>query len=505
MNPREWDELLERVRKQITDMRSTLAQNETTAKSQKETLEEAKRTLEQLIENPANPREVFYQLPLVLSALTIQKLIGIFLIGNDGKVVMHHGSGQRLLGIDPISNKLPSGCFLDSHTGKVIAEDDLPWQRCLRGDPVNASTHLVIRDEESNEQMHVDVSAVPLTHDGNVSGVIILFRDVTEIIKADEYIKALCRTLERQLSGMESAQRELKILADKLGAENWAGEPAGTPQIQQDIRPSAEKKVLVVDDIPVNQKLLVMHLKKLNVETDVANNGLEAVNACRCKRYALVLMDLDMPILDGYEATSEIRKFESRLGVHTPIVAVTSFDRAGDKYKCLRAGMDDFIGKSASKNRLREIIAQYVFEEPPAAVEKKRTAEEKLPADDLKLDFAWLKETLGEESNKVISLFFGSAESLLNCLEYALEDKDLQSVNHFAFSLKGPCSSLGLDAMAKTTASLVDSALDNDWNMASEKMKGLRQMFSVVKAQAMNCADPQLLESIREAAHHAGK
>lgn len=501
MNPKEWEELVGRVRKQITDMRTTLAQNETAAQSQKETLEDARRTLEQLIANPSNPREVFYQLPLVLQALTIQKLIGIFLIGNDGKVVMHHGSGQRLLGIDPISNKLPSGCFFNSESGKAIEENELPWQRCLRGEEVPPSTHLVLRDQQSNEQVHVDVSAIALCHEGQVSGVITLFRDVTEIIKADEYIKALCRTLERQLSSMESAQRELKILADKLGSEAWPGEAAAQPV--KDIRSPAQKKVLVVDDIPVNQKLLVMHLKKLNVETDIANNGLEAVNACRCKRYALVLMDLDMPILDGYEATAEIRKFESRLGVHTPIVAVTSFDRAGDKYKCLRAGMDDFIGKSASKNRLREIIAHYVFEETPAAAAKKSAAEEKLPADDLQLDFAWLKETLGEESTKVVSLFFGSAETLMGCLEYSLEEKDIQSINHFAFSLKGPCSSLGLAAMAKTTESLVDNALENDWSGAMEKMKGLRQMFSVVKAQAMNCTDAKLLESLREAAHHA--
>src|SRR5262249_22174257 len=153
-------------------------------------------------------------------------------------------------------------------------------------------------------ELYVEISALPLSNEENVSGVIVLISDVTEVVKADEYIKLLCSNLEKQLSGMEQAQRKLKLLSDKLGAEA----PTAEIDIMEEAAEFAKAKVLIVDDIPVNQRLLNMHLQRMGVETEFANNGLEAINACKAKRYALVFMDVDMPVVDGLEATAEIRK-----------------------------------------------------------------------------------------------------------------------------------------------------------------------------------------------------
>lgn len=121
-----------------------------------------------------------------------------------------------------------------------------------------------------------------------------------------------------------------------------------------------DKAVLVVEDNPVNRELALMQLKKLGVKAEVAENGLEAVNALSKKEYSLILMDCQMPVMDGYEATKSIRKTEATLGRRTPIVAMTANALQGDREKCLSAGMDDYISKPVRVKNLREVIEKWV-------------------------------------------------------------------------------------------------------------------------------------------------
>jgi len=308
-----------------------------------------------------------------------------------------------------------------------------------------------------------------LRNNADIGGVVTLFRDKTETVKAGKFIKELCHTLEKQLGGIEAAQRELKLFANKL-SDSAPEAPAENPPAEV---PSS-KRVLIVDDIPVNQQLLQMRLKKFGVEADIANNGMEAVNACKKNKYAVVFMDIDMPILNGYEATAEIRKIDG--SHHTPIVALTSFDRDLEKRECFEKGMDDFVVKGDKQGRVREIVDRFVFGKSADAVGAQPDMEQ--PAtDELKLDQVWLKKTFGEDTDNVISAFFGSVAMLLNCLEFALEDKDLREVTHFAFSLKGPCSIVGANSMASKAAALVEDAEKGQWSEASKKYIVLRQMF----------------------------
>jgi CheY-like chemotaxis protein/PAS domain-containing protein len=477
MDSKEWETLVGAVRRQIDDLRNALAQNESAASTAKETLQEAKENVEDLLDRPANPREVFYKLPLTLQALTSQKLVGVFLIGNDGKVVLHHGSGQRLLGIDPVTNKLPSGCFYDGTTGTLVPEADLPWQRCLRGEEIKGSVPLVMRDPRGQEELHLEVSAIPLRNNGDIGGVVTLFRDKTETVKAGKFIKELCHTLEKQLSGIEAAQRELKLFADKL-SDSDEGDKSADPK-KPAAPPTTTKKVLIVDDIPVNQQLLMMRLRKFGIDAEIANNGLEAVNCCKRQSYSLVFMDIDMPILDGYEAAAEIRKLDSANNIHTPIVALTSFDREAEKRQCFDKGMDDFVVKGEKVSRFREMVDRYVFGKSSEDVSAApATDDEEMPVSDQpKIDQQWLRKTFGGDTENVIALFFGSVAMLLNCLEFALEDKDVREITHFAYSLKGPCSTVGATAMAERAAELVADAENGHWLEAGRKYRALRQMF----------------------------
>ncbi len=138
---------------------------------------------------------------------------------------------------------------------------------------------------------------------------------------------------------------------------------AESPQTQQEapvkiVRP-IHARVLVVDDNIVNQKMAVKMLEKLGCTIEVADNGLEAVKKVEKSTYDLVLMDCQMPEMDGYEATTKIR-LEENGSKHTLIIAMTAHAMQGDRERCLKAGMDDYIAKPIRKENLFEIMEKWI-------------------------------------------------------------------------------------------------------------------------------------------------
>ncbi len=120
--------------------------------------------------------------------------------------------------------------------------------------------------------------------------------------------------------------------------------------------------LLLVEDNPVNQKVAIAMLKKLGLtDVDLAVNGKEAVEMSAEKHYALVLMDCQMPVMSGYEASNLIRKREQTTkGIHLPIIAMTANAMEGDREKCLQAGMDDYISKPVKVESLQETLSHWI-------------------------------------------------------------------------------------------------------------------------------------------------
>lgn len=119
------------------------------------------------------------------------------------------------------------------------------------------------------------------------------------------------------------------------------------------------KKILVVEDYFINRELIVEFLQLMDCEVDTAEDGVEAVNAFKANGYDLILMDIQMPKMDGYQATREIRKLEEE-GQRVPIVAVTANAMEGDREKCLEAGMDEYLSKPIEFEVFEKVLKKFL-------------------------------------------------------------------------------------------------------------------------------------------------
>lgn len=123
--------------------------------------------------------------------------------------------------------------------------------------------------------------------------------------------------------------------------------------------PEGGKRILVAEDNPVNQRLALRLLEKEGHHVVLAGNGLEALAEWRRQAFDLILMDVQMPVMDGYAATREIRRAESASQTHVPIVALTAHAMTADREQCLNAGMDDFLTKPFQKSALTELVVRH--------------------------------------------------------------------------------------------------------------------------------------------------
>jgi len=119
-------------------------------------------------------------------------------------------------------------------------------------------------------------------------------------------------------------------------------------------------KILLAEDNLVNQKVAMHFLGKLGHEVFLVENGLQAVAAMEKEEYDLVLMDVQMPEMGGFEATARIRQMEQKLGKHTPIIAMTAHALHGDREKCIDAGMDDYVSKPIQLKQLQLTLDKYI-------------------------------------------------------------------------------------------------------------------------------------------------
>ncbi len=204
-------------------------------------------------------------------------------------------------------------------------------------------------------------------------------------------------------------------------------------------------KILVVDDNMVNQKVAAKMLEKEGYRCDVAADGQEAVEALSRIHYDIVFMDCQMPVMDGYEATAEIRKCERKENRHTPIIAMTAHAMKGDRERCLDAGMDDYVSKPVTPAALREILGKHVAPVGADRADGDQGGGTEAPVQIQRIQMIGDGDL--EFERELIQEFIADVELRLTGLQSAGKAGDMELIRQEAHSIKGSSVNVGAQAI----------------------------------------------------------
>jgi signal transduction histidine kinase/DNA-binding response OmpR family regulator len=247
---------------------------------------------------------------------------------------------------------------------------------------------------------------------------------------------------------------------------------------------TSRPRLLVVEDNLVNQKVAVLALSKMGYEPCVVSDGLQAVNAFESGSYACILMDCQMPEMDGYEAATQIRVIEAGTR-HVPIVAMTAHAMQGDREKCLMAGMDDYVSKPLNIKLLQDILDRLIPRETTAVLTTTPVVavqEELLPAiDQSVIDMlrSFAAEGGPDPVVEITETFLADATDRLAKLNAALSSGDEVAARKAAHSLKGMSGAIGanhLSALSSEVEHAEPGAIDR------ARVQRLEQEFHRVSA-----------------------
>ncbi|MBX9696359.1 MAG: response regulator [Cyanobacteria bacterium] len=254
--------------------------------------------------------------------------------------------------------------------------------------------------------------------------------------------------------------------------------------------------ILVVEDNPINQKVALLQLRDLGLAAHAVGNGKEALAATETTIYALILMDCQMPVMDGYEATRSIRKREARSGRRTPIVAMTAHAMKGDKEKCLAAGMDDYVTKPVNQEKLRRITDKWMNR---ADIDKyihpiltfHQAPEEPKVSDKSSVAIDLLEKTYGSDAtDEILQSFVTHMKEVLNKLENHMDGRDQRHVIEALHDIKGMSSSIFATELARFTYKLELSSREPevDWTNLTDEVDKLKQLFYKIQSEIQSNA-----------------
>ena len=239
-------------------------------------------------------------------------------------------------------------------------------------------------------------------------------------------------------------------------------------------------RVLVAEDNKVNQMVIIRMLEKLGMQVDVASNGRAAAEACLRTSYDLVLMDCQMPEVDGFEATRLILDSESARGiVHVPIAAVTANAMQEDREKCLRGGMDDYIAKPFKLDQIRKLLERWIpafskSQSVPSAASNQESA-----VDTSTLQGLRVRQERDDSDflAGLIATFLPEARARLAAINEAVARADAGVLMQAAHSLRGSSAVMGAKTMAALCADLEACARKSDLNNAAALASQLENEF----------------------------
>jgi two-component system, sensor histidine kinase and response regulator len=246
-------------------------------------------------------------------------------------------------------------------------------------------------------------------------------------------------------------------------------------------------RILVAEDNAVNLRVALRMLAKLGYDADAAENGREAVTAVARARYDLVLMDCQMPELDGYAATGQIRDVEAAGpdARRLPIVAMTANALPGDRERCLAAGMDDYLSKPVTLDALAEVLRRWVPRTSAEAAEPPGAGAPAVPVADQTV-LAQLGDPAAggdpEFLREVADIFLSETPGRLQGMREAAERGDAEALARIAHTLKSGCGSLGLRRMQARCGEIEAHGRAGRADAATPLVAGLAEELQLAEA-----------------------
>jgi CheY-like chemotaxis protein len=230
------------------------------------------------------------------------------------------------------------------------------------------------------------------------------------------------------------------------------------------------KTVLIVEDTVLNQKLTSIILQNNGFKTALAENGKRAVEILKEQTFDLILMDIQMPEMDGYQATCLIRE---QLKIKTPIIAMTAHALAGEKEKCFQQGINDYIAKPFAENDLLFKISHWIQDAEVPGSPAETNAQVNV------IDLSFLKKQTRNNTTAIAEmakLFRAQNPTDISTLETAIEETNFTAIYKIAHSLKSETSMFGLRALVNTDLSNIE-----DLARASKDIDEIRKCFYRVR------------------------
>jgi len=255
------------------------------------------------------------------------------------------------------------------------------------------------------------------------------------------------------------------------------------------LREASRVRFLLVEDNPVNQKVVARMLQKMGYVCDLAQNGREAVDALTRHTYDLVFMDCQMPVMDGFEATAQIRARENP-GHHVPIIAMTAMAMKGDAERCFAAGMDDYLAKPISRDDIQQIIEKHLrmIEPEAGATDRAATAERhgepKATVSVSPVDMSRLhKITEGDTELEcdLIKTFLRDSRQRVAALEDLVRSGPCRDVQRTAHALKGSSGTIGALELQRLAQKIEEAGRAENMADAQESLPPLKTEFERVQ------------------------
>ncbi|MDH4152581.1 MAG: response regulator [Nitrospira sp.] len=385
----------------------------------------------------------------------------------------------------------------DNATNRFILEAQLQAWEAETISADSAAMALDLLKQAEIEGTPVDLAILDI-HMPDIDGI-----ELARVIKADPELQTIpllaLSSVELDSSPGQTASSNFfawlrkparqSMLRDCLLRQRYTVPETVPPTEQLEPRPAViGAQVLLAEDNLVNREVALGMLELLGCVVEIAENGRQAVGAVLKRHYDLVLMDCQMPILDGFAATAEIRQHERFTGAgrRVPIIALTANAMEGDRERCLSAGMDDYLSKPFSQDDLQATIRRWVNQNLPAALPTPQTLDTQIPSPSPWgipiIDEAIWENLLAMERvgcsyamHKILALYLSDSRRLMRVIHDAIQTGDRATLADGAHQLKSTSAQVGALAASVRAGEIERYAREQQLDAAANLLDPLKE------------------------------